>query len=149
MSLFDIDFDAVKVEKTFEAIPVGTYNVISDDAELKETKDGTGSYVLIKFKIITGDQEGRLLFANFNIVNKNAKATEIGVQQLKQFMECSGIKTAKIKSPTELVGYKAQAVVKHKTDSYGTKAVISYYKPISKDSLTEPSKSGKSADGLW
>ena len=150
MSFFDIDFNDVKVEKSFEPVPVGTYNVISDDAELKETKDGQGAYILMKFKILDGDQDGRFLFANFNTMNKNEQAVKIGLQQLKGFIECAKIKQNKFKSPTELVGYKAQAVVKHKVDSYGTKAVISYFKAFEgSSSPTKDAAPKKAADGLW
>ena len=146
MSFFDTDFSQVKVENNFEALPAGSYNVISDNAEIKDTKDGTGNYILIKFKVIEGEQEGRFLFSNFNTVNKNEEAVRIGISQLKQFIDCAGIKQNKFTSAAQLVGYKATAVVKHKTDSYGTKAVISYFKPMEK---TQTTTAKKASDGLW
>lgn len=152
MDFFETDFSAVKLENNFEPVPVGTYTVVSDNAELKDTKDGLGNYILIKFKILDSDKEGRFLFSNFNTKNKNEQAVSIDIQKLKGFIDASGIKQNKFKSPVELVGFKAQAVVKHKTDAYGTKAVISYFKPVTKDVAAKEvkaSKPGKSADGLW
>lgn len=149
MDFFNIDFSEVKSTGNFEPVPIGTYLVISDDAELKTTKNGEGNYISIKYKIIDGDQEGRFLFSNYNIINKNPEAQKIGQQQLKNFMDAAGLKQAKFKSPTEFVGYKAVAVVKHKTDSYGTKAIISYFKPLDAKAQTTTKTTTKGSDGLW
>lgn len=125
-----IDLTNVR-ESSFDLIPAGNYNVVLDTAQIKETKDGTGEYINCKFVIVGGDHDDRILFHMFNIKNKNAQATEIGLSQLKSFMKCAGAKDFNIKSVSVLEGMQALAVVKTKTDSYGEKNVISYFKPIS------------------
>lgn len=131
--MFNIDLSAVKVQNNFKPIPSGNYNVILDETEMKDTKSGTGQYINCKFKVLGGEYEGKFLFHMFNIKNDNPKAVEIGLQQLKAFMECAGMTDYKLTSVTQLVGYKASAVVKIKTDEYGEKAVISYFKPLSNE----------------
>lgn len=128
-----LDLSEVKVESNFKAIPAGTYTVILDDCEVKQTKSGTGEYINCKFKIIGGEYDDKILYHMFNIKNENQEAVKIGLSQLRTFMECAGIKDLKLKSVVELVGYKAMATVKNKTDSYGEKAVISYFKPFDAD----------------
>ncbi len=145
-----LDFSKVKTNNNFEPVPVGEYTVISDDAELKSTKDGTGAYVSLKLKIIGGDHDGRFIFNTFNVQNKSEKATEIGLSQLKSYMQCCGIKDDKLKNVIALVGYKCKAIVKQKTDSFGTKAVVSYFKPLAKDDVTQATTTPKrGSDGLW
>lgn len=129
-----LDISEVKETGGFKPIPEGTYVVISDEAEVKKTKSGTGEYISMKFKILQGTQEGRTLFHSFNIQNENPKAVEIGLGQLKTFMKCAGFTEYKLENVAELVGYKVEAVVKIKSDEgYGEKAVISYFKALPKD----------------
>jgi hypothetical protein len=126
---FNIDLSGVKTAGP-RTIAAGTYTVISDSAEIKATKSGTGEYISVKFKIVGGDCGGMTLWHSFNIKNQSVKAVEIGLQQLKQFVECSGA-PQKLTSPIDLVGYKATAVVKIQSDAtYGDKPVIAYFKPL-------------------
>lgn len=128
--MFDFNLDMTNVKAAGPMlIDPGTYEVISDEAEIKDSKSG-GQYINVKYKVVSGKFEGSYLFNMFNIKNSNQKAVEIGLGQLKAFMVAANIKNEKLSSPTELVGYKALAVVKHRQDDYGTKAVISYFKPI-------------------
>jgi hypothetical protein len=126
-NVFNIDLSKVK-ESGFAPIPEGEYPIIIDDAEVKETRDGTGEYINAKLKILGGDYDGRILFTMFNIKNNNVKAVEIGLSQLKTFCRLSGRGDKTLTDVKELVGHKANAVVKTKVDSYGEKSVVSYFK---------------------
>lgn len=126
-----LDLTNVK-ETSFEPVPQGTYLVIADDVELRDTKAGDGQYLNVKFKILDGEQDGRMVYHRFNIKNKNEKATNIGLSQLRSFMRLSGRSDMALQSPLDLVGMRCLAVVKHKTDDYGTKAEISYFKEVKK-----------------
>ena len=130
----NIDLTDVK-ESSFALIPNGEYSVMMDDCSIKETKSGTGEYINAKFRIMNGAYEGRWLFHMFNIKNENAKATEIGLGQLKTFMRCAGVKEFKLTDVLDLLSLKCNAVVKTRTDDYGEKNVISYFKPLA-DSIT-------------
>ena len=142
--MFNLDLTNVK-ENSFEPIPSGTYYVICDESEVKTTKDGTGEYINIKFKILSGEHEGRAVFNMFNIKNKNEKAVNIGIGQLKTFMKCAGETNMILKSPLDLIGLRCDAVVKVKTDEYGDKAVISYFKPHTGETTTTPVKATRAA----
>jgi len=123
------DLTEVK-EGSFELLPNGTYYVIMDQAEVKDTKSGTGSYINAKLKILEGPHEGRFIFTTFNIKNDNAKATEIGLAQLKGFMRCSGVTDFKLANVLDLIGLRCDAVIKSKDDEhYRAKNVVSYYRP--------------------
>jgi hypothetical protein len=125
-----LDLNNVVLEN--DVIPAGSYLVTLTEAVIKETKSGDGEYINAKFRINEGDHEGRSLFMMFNIKNKNAQAVNIGHQQLKSFMKAAGFTDFVIKAVSDLEGASATAVVKNKTDDYGEKAVISYFKPASK-----------------
>ena len=137
---FNLDLSGVKAAGP-RTIAAGIYTVIADGAEIKATKAGTGEYISVKFKIVGGECAGMTLWHSFNIKNPSVKAVEIGLQQLKQFVQCSGA-PEKLTSPIDLVGYKATAVVKIQSDAqYGDKAVIAYFKPV-----TAPTDGDKGSD---
>lgn len=122
-----IDFGGVKTS-SFDVIPSGTYTVRVDSAEVKETKTGGGKYINVKFVIMGSDQHGRNLFHMFNFINNNPKAVEIGLQQLKSMMKCAGSEKDTLENVSDLLGLTCDAVVKVKTDDFGEKAVINYFK---------------------
>lgn len=127
-----LDLSNVKATN-FEIIPEGKYLAACTDAVLKSNKAGTGEYIQATLTIQNGPQEGRKVFTNFNIANSNAKAVEIGQQQLKSFLENSNYKgDFKFGSPNEVpVAMHGLAVgikTKIKQDqTYGDKAEVSYY----------------------
>jgi hypothetical protein len=125
-----IDLSNVKLES--DVVPAGEYLVTLTEAQVKETKSGTGEYISAKLRINAGEHEGRFIFTTFNIKNDNAQAVQIGLQQLKGFMKAAGFTDFVVKSVTDLEGATATAVVKNKTDDYGEKAVVSYFKPATK-----------------
>jgi len=126
--------DLTDTKESGGVVPPGTYYLIADDAEMKDTKAGDGSYISVKYRILEGAQEGRFLFHMFNIKNPNPKAVEIGMGQLKTFMKCSGATDFKLAGVGDLLGFRCDAVVKTREDDYGAKAVISYFKPHSETS---------------
>lgn len=143
---WNLNLDAVK-ESTFEPIPPGQYVVQLAEAAIKETKSMTGEYINAKYLIVEGPSEGRSLFHMFNIKNDNPKAVEIGLSQLKSFMKCAGKTTFNLSSVSDLLGLKAIAVVKTRTDDFGEKSVISFFKPVGSPATTAAeakAKSGKS-----
>lgn len=127
--MLNLDLSNAK-ESSFGVIPEGQYSVVCETAEIKDTKSGTGQYINCKFKILDTNQVGKYLFTMFNIANENQKAVEIGLGQLKNLLTVAGRDANKLQNVTDLEGIQATAVVKNKTDSYGEKAVISYFKPL-------------------
>lgn len=120
---------------TREVTPEGTYTAVCEMAEVKQTKSGTGEYINCRFRIKEGPRNGDLIFTMFNIKNANPQAVQIGLKQLKSFCGAIGIDTNSLTDVNHLLGRPCLVVVKNKTDDYGTKAVISYFKsaPTPKD----------------
>jgi hypothetical protein len=144
--MFDFNLDMTDVKSSGPmTVEAGTYTVISDNAELKDSKSG-GQYINMKLKILGPKFENATIFTMFNVKNPNPKAVEIGLSQLKGFMNAAGINEQKLNNPAQLVGYKCQAVVKMKKDSYGVKAVVSYFKPIDSASKDQTFTNSKETD---
>jgi len=141
-----LGLDLTETPESGLTIPPGNYVVIADEAEVKDTKNGTGQYINVKFKVLGGKFDGRFLFQMFNIKNANPKAVEIGLSQLKTFMKCAGVQDFKLTSALDLVGLKALAAVKTRTDDFGEKSVISFFKPLPKDGATSGEQAGAEKD---
>lgn len=65
----------------YDPIPEGEYTLKALDAEEKETQSG-GTMIKVKFEVVGGEYDGRWIWQNFNTVNRNEKAQNIGRAQL-------------------------------------------------------------------
>lgn len=75
----------------FEAIPAGWYEAELEKSTLKSTKAKDGKYLEFAFKVTEeGDAEGRKIWTNLNIVNKNETAVAIAQSDLKAICESVG-----------------------------------------------------------
>jgi hypothetical protein len=77
--------------QSYELIPAGWYTAIITEAELKDTKSGTGQYIKVRYDITGPSSQGRCVFSNINIKNPNAKAEEIGRIDLGNIMRALGL----------------------------------------------------------
>lgn len=62
-------------------LPDGKYNVEITNSDYRDNSNGTGSYVMVEFRVIDGEFSDRKLWGNYNIVHSNETAQEIGQQQ--------------------------------------------------------------------
>lgn len=85
-------FDATQVEPAteFAPIPRGRYLVCVEKSEMKTTRDSTGQYLELAFKVLDGEHNGRVVFARLNLVNHNPKATEIAYRELSAICRACG-----------------------------------------------------------
>tara|TARA_R110000744_G_C19371578_1_gene562719 strand:- start:20602 stop:21015 length:414 start_codon:yes stop_codon:yes gene_type:complete len=74
----------------FEPIPADWYEAELIKSELKTTKAKDGKYLAFCFKVIGGDHDGRMIWTNLNIVNKNETAVAIAQGDLKAICESVG-----------------------------------------------------------
>lgn len=90
MPVFDFDVSTYEAPKrtSFEPLPLGDYNAMITDSQMKITKAGTGEYLELTIQIIDGAHSGRRLWERLNVVNANKVAEEIARSQL------NGIKLA-------------------------------------------------------
>jgi len=123
-------FDLSNVsEQKNETLPAGKYLCSVTEAEMKDTKDGTGAYIRAELTVMEGDAKNRKVFTNFNVKNKNPKAVEIGLSQLKSLLVNAGYPNPnKLDSVSDICGLTVGVKTKIKADpEYGDKAEVSYY----------------------
>ena len=89
-NLADLKFDASTepASRQFGVLPKGEYVAAIVSSEVKPTKAGTGEYLSLRFEVLFGDYEGRMLFHNINLQNPNATAVKIGREHLTAICRC-------------------------------------------------------------
>lgn len=123
----------------FEPIPAGDYVVAIADAELCDTKAGTGQYIKLRLDVTGPTHQGRVLFDNLNIRNPNPKAEEIARQQLGAIMRATGL--AALQDTDQLIGGQMSVKVTVKqSDQYGPGNEIKGYKSASGSPAPAPSQ---------
>lgn len=121
----------------FSPIPAGEYQVNIANAELCNTKAGTGQYIKLRLDVIGPTHSGRVLFSNINIRNPNPKAEEIGRQQLGSIMRAIGVPS--LTDTDQLIGGKMSVKVTVKSDEYGEGNEVKAYKALSGSVAPKPS----------
>jgi hypothetical protein len=88
-----LQFNAAEVDTTSrDAIPSGTYEAVVTDSETRATKSGTGMGINLAFEILSeGPAKGRKVFAWINYENANAKAQQIGREELASLCKAVGV----------------------------------------------------------
>lgn len=86
---------------TFDVLPVNKYAGVVVASEMKQTADGTGSYLEIKFEVMEGEYKGRNLWTRLNLVNKSSEAQGIAYRELATLARAVGI-TGEINDSIEL-----------------------------------------------
>lgn len=87
---FDTSEVDVNAQGSFDPIPAGNYVLKATEAEDKQTKAGTGSYLAVTFVVVEGEFKGRKVWMNFNTHNPSEKAQNIGRQQLVSWATAAG-----------------------------------------------------------
>lgn len=125
----------------FEPIPAGQYNVRIAEAEITDTKAGTGQYIKLRLDVTGPTHEGRVIFSNLNIKNPSQKAEEIGRQQLGAIMRAIGLPT--LQDTDQLVGGNLSVKVSiRKSEEYGDQNEVKAYKAIEGSSAPMPNGGG-------
>lgn len=101
----------------FAPIPVGDYTLQVNATELKQTRDGSGQFIKVEFSVVAPSHQGRKLFTNFNIYNRNPEAERIGRSQFKAFNDACGIPP--VQDTDELCGHVVLAHVTIEKDKTG------------------------------
>lgn len=102
------DFDTSSVEPAagFYALPAGWYPVQVSNAEIQDTKSGTGKYLKLELEVIGDIHSGRKVFARMNIVNPNPQAVQIAMRELAAVGQALNL--AAITDTAELIGGQLQ-----------------------------------------
>lgn len=91
MATLNFNAAAVPPSDSFDPILAGWYTGIIEEAELKPTSAGTGSYIALKVKVQGPTNTGRIVFANITYSNPNEKAIEIGHRQISAICHALGV----------------------------------------------------------
>lgn len=127
---FDVNAMPAKSGGAFEPLPAGWYTATISQAELKDTKAGTGQYIKLRYDITGPSHEGRVVFGNLNIKNPNPKAEEIGRADLGEIMRAIGL--GKVTDTDQLIGGQLGIKLAIKEDAqYGASNEVKGYKSIS------------------
>ena len=118
----EFQFDASEVpaaERSFELLPAGWYSANITAAEVRATKNGTGSYLRVEFTV--ADPAGRKVWSNYNVRNANSAAETIGRQQLAELLRAIG--KPRLGDTDELLGSAVSIKVKIREASGGYDAI--------------------------
>ncbi len=130
----------------FAPIPAGDYTVKITDTELKDTKAGDGQYIKLRLDVTGPKHEGRVLFTNINIRNKNPKAEEIARQQLGSILRAIGVDT--FTDTDQLIGGDLTVKVTVKDDpQYGPGNEVKGFKALNGSKPPAPSAAPSESSG--
>lgn len=123
----------------FTTLPAGWYIAEMVKSELKDTNAKDGKYLALKFKIlenavVDGEEvksEGRFVFTNLNIVNKNETAVRLARSDLKAICEAVG-HTGELEDTVDLhnIELMVKLNVKPATSEWPAKNEIKGYKAV-------------------
>jgi hypothetical protein len=122
-----INADEIPERDDFSPLPAGTYAGIITASEMKPTKDGTGTMLVLTIDVVDGEYQGRKIFERLNLRNKNPQAEEIAEKTLGEITRACG-KTI-IKDSDELHNKRFMMVVE-----------VEQGKPYQKDGMTVEGK---------
>jgi|14BtaG_2_1085337.scaffolds.fasta_scaffold00072_12 hypothetical protein len=127
----NLDYQATDdVVSDFSPLPTGKYLASIVEAELKQTKAGTGSYVQLKFEVMDGAYKGRWVsFINITFTNPNSTAQEIGRKQLNTLLKAINLQG--IQDTSELTGHAVVIDVNIKQqEGYSPQNEVKNYFPV-------------------
>ncbi len=120
--------DFVEAQR-FEPIPEDLYKAVIIDSEMRETKKGTGSYLMLNFEVLEGPHAGRWVTNNLNLDNPSEKTVEIAQRELSSICRALGKKSI---SDSEELHHKAlmiKVVIQPGRGEYGPSNQIKAYSP--------------------
>lgn len=136
--------DLPESSKNFSPLPAGWYTATISEAEIKQTKAGTGEYISIKYSITGPTHEGRGIYGNLNIKNPTPKAEEIGRQQLGEIMRAIGL--ARIDNTDQLIGKSLSIKLEVKlSEQYGDGNEVKGFKALEGGSMPAPTSAAAPA----
>jgi hypothetical protein len=80
-----------KPSEVFEPIPAGKYVALISESDVKPTKNNTGDLLNLKWVILEGPYERRVVFDRINMRNQNPQAQEIGQRQLASLRQATSV----------------------------------------------------------
>lgn len=125
-------FNAANIEVTdsYDPIPAGWYSVVITDSEFKPTSAGTGQYLKLRFDVIDGEHQGRVIFTNLNLDNPNPKAVEIAQKDLAQICHAVGVMAPDDSTELHDKPLQAKVTIRPARDGYDAQNEVKGYRPM-------------------
>lgn len=95
----------------------GTYIMIAESLEAKQTKKGDGTFIAAKFKVCDGACDGKTIWGNFNIVNHSPVAERIGKEAMASLTRAVGYDPANVEDLKLLCFIPFLATLKTRRDA--------------------------------
>lgn len=111
-----------------DAMPKGWYIAVIEGSETKPTSKGDGSYLELKFKIVQGRYQNRVVFARLNLNNPNPIAQEIAYKDLSAICHAVGVLSVQDSSQLHNVPLKIRLKVRKGGDEYEDNNEISAFR---------------------
>ena len=118
--------EGVETLGDYSPIPPGKYTATIVESELLNNKQGTGTYIKLKFQIMGGEYDNRFVWNNITYQHQNNQAQEIGHKELNTLrMAC---KLEAIQDTIELHGIAHVIEVKiEESNGYSPQNVVKNY----------------------
>lgn len=131
MARFDTSFDATSVEPTtaYELLPAGKYRAQIVESEMRVTRNGMGQFLWLMLDILEGEQKGRKIFDQLNLVNPNPTTVEIAQRSLSAICHATGKMHVSDSEELHLIPMTIQVKVKPPKNGYGESNAIAYLPP--------------------
>jgi hypothetical protein len=131
MARFDTSFDATSVEPTttHELLPAGKYRAQIVESEMRVTKNGMGQFLWLMLDILEGEQKGRKIFDQLNLVNPNPTTVEIAQRTLSAICHATGKMHVSDSEELHLIPMTIQVKVRPPKNGYGESNAVAYLPP--------------------
>src|SRR5262245_12527897 len=134
-TVLDEAFDTEREEgSSYDLIPAGKYPAEIEDARVTVTKNGNGQMVNLRWKIVAGEHENRIVFQTILIQHTSVDAQKFGRQRFKDVAVACGIKDPI--TDLDVLKYKTcvihLGIEKDKTGEYFDKNRVSRVTPVGK-----------------
>jgi len=132
-TILDEPFNADEEEgtKPLELLPPGKYGAEIEDAYVATTKNGNGQMVCLKWRIVEGEHENRVVFDQILVQHTSADAQKFGRQKFKDVCfacnitgQVTDLEVLKFKKASIRVG-----IARDKSGEYGDKNRITRVDP--------------------
>jgi len=142
MTKFGFDTSEVEVSAPadYSPFPKGEYQLHALEAEEKDTSKKNGTYIKVKFEVVSGPHTGRLMWVNFNINNPSDAAQRIGRQQLVAWATACGKPDATDTDTLLGKSFLANVDIQKGSDGYEDSNTIKSYLMSKKASATSAPK---------
>lgn len=114
----------------FGVLPDDWYEAEIVKSLIKSTNAGDGKYISLTFRITDGENEGRFLFKNLNIVNKSDMAVKIAKSDLKKICNACGIDELEDTDDLHNIPMMVKTIIKPETAQWPAKNEIKDFKAV-------------------